>query len=72
VVVYLNDILIYFKNPEEYKEHMRQVLLRLRKYKLYAKLSKCEFSVLKLKFLGFCVKVNGIKLDLKRIYSIVK
>ena len=27
VVIYLNDILIYFKNPEKYKEHMRQVLL---------------------------------------------
>ena len=72
VVMYLDNILIYFKNPEEYKEHMRQVLLRLRKYKLYAKLSKCEFSVLKLEFLSFYVKVDGIKPDLKRIYNIIK
>ena len=72
VVMYLDNILIYFKNPEEYKEHVQQVLLRLRKYKLYAKLSKYEFSVLKLEFLGFYVKVDKIKPDLKRIYSIVK
>jgi len=72
VVIYLDDILIYSKNPEEHEEHMRQVLLRLRKYKLYAKLSKCEFSVLKLEFLSFYVKVDGIKPDLKRIYNIIK
>jgi hypothetical protein len=70
--MYLNNILIYSKNPEKYKEYIWQVLLRLRKYKLYAKLSKYKFSVLKLEFLSFCVKVDGIKLDFKRIYSIIK
>ena len=70
--MYLDNIFIYFKNPEEYKEHVRQVLLRLRKHKLYAKLSKCEFSILELKFLSFCVKVDGIKPDFKRICSIIK
>ena len=72
VVMYLDNILIYSKNLKEYKEHMQQVLLQLRKYKLYAKLSKCKFSILKLEFLSFYVKVDGIKLDLKRIYSIIK
>ena len=51
---------------------MQQVLLRLRKYKLYAKLSKCEFGISKLEFLSFYVKVDKIKPDLKRIYSIIK
>ena len=72
IVVYLDNILIYSKNPEEYKEHIQQVLLRLRKHKLYAKLSKCKFSILKLEFLSFYVKVDKIKPDLKRIYSIIK
>ena len=72
IVVYLDNILIYSKNPEEYKEHIQQVLLRLRKHKLYAKLSKCEFGISKLEFLRFYVKVDKIKPDLKRIYSIIK
>ena len=72
IVVYLDNILIYSKNPKEYKEHMQQVLLQLRKYKLYAKLSKCKFSILKLEFLSFYVKVDGIKPDFKRIYNIIK
>jgi len=51
---------------------MRQVVARLRKYKLYAKLSKCEFGVQELEFLGFRVKVDKVKPDFKRIYSIIK
>ena len=70
--MYLDNILIYSKNPKEYKEHMRQVVARLRKYKLYAKLSKCEFGVQELEFLGFRVKVDKVKPDFKRIYSIIK
>jgi hypothetical protein len=51
---------------------MRQVVAKLYKYKLYAKLSKCKFSVQELKFLSFCVKVNKVKPDFKKIYSIIK
>ena len=40
VVVFIDDILIYFKNEEEYTEHLRIVLQCLREHKLYAKLSK--------------------------------
>ena len=72
VVVYLDNILIYFKNPEEHKKYMQQVLLQLRKYKLYAKFSKCKFSVSELEFLGFYIRVDGIKPDFKRICSIIK
>jgi hypothetical protein len=43
VVVFIDDILIYSKNEQEHKEHLRKVLQRLRDCQLYAKLSKCEF-----------------------------
>jgi len=45
IVIYLDNILIYLKNPEEHKEHMRQVIAKLYKYKLYAKLSKYKFNI---------------------------
>jgi len=43
VVVFIEDILIYSKNEEDYAKHLRIVLQRLRDHKLYAKFSKCEF-----------------------------
>ncbi|GJW37650.1 putative reverse transcriptase domain-containing protein [Tanacetum coccineum] len=43
VIVFIDDILIYSKTREEYEEHLRLVLELLKKEKLYAKFSKCEF-----------------------------
>ena len=43
VIVFIDDILIYSKTKEEHAEHIRMVLEILRKERLYAKWSKCEF-----------------------------
>ena len=43
VVVFIDDILIYFRTHEEHAEHLRLVLGLLREKQLYAKLSKCGF-----------------------------
>jgi hypothetical protein len=43
VVVFIDDILIYYQSEEEHADHLRKVLHRLREHQLYAKLSKCEF-----------------------------
>ena len=43
VVVFIDDILIYSKSVEEHEEHLRLVLGRLQRGKLYAKFSKCDF-----------------------------
>jgi hypothetical protein len=52
VVVFIDDILIYSETVEEHEEHLRIVLERLRQQKLYAKVSKYEFWMEKVTFLG--------------------
>jgi hypothetical protein len=71
VVIYLNDILIYSQNEEKHTNHVRLILKRFRKYKLFAKLSKCEFNLKEIDYLKFIVEINDIRMNLARI-AIVK
>ena len=61
VMVFVDDILIYSKSKEEHEDHLRVVLQVLRDHQLYAKFSKCEFWLTKVKFLGHvCVSFRCI------------
>ncbi|GJV31720.1 reverse transcriptase domain-containing protein [Tanacetum coccineum] len=58
-IVFINDILIYSKTKEEHEVHLKLVLELLRKEKLYAKFSKCEFWLQEVHFLGHVVNQSG-------------
>jgi hypothetical protein len=49
-VAYLNNIYIYSDSIEKYAKHVREILDRLKKTRLYVKLSKCEFDKKKICF----------------------
>jgi len=70
-VVYLNDILIFFVEKTDHVNHMKQILERLRKFKLYASLKKCEFFITKVNFLEFIIFIEDILMNLSRI-NIIK
>jgi hypothetical protein len=72
VVVYLDNILIYFKKGKDYKDYIRQVLKRLRKHKLYIKLFKCKFCVKQVKYLRFIVTAKKVKPDLAKVDTVAK
>jgi hypothetical protein len=72
IVIYLNNILIYFKLGEDYYVYIRIVIERLRKHKLYTKLSKYFFDIKEVEFLGFIVGSIGVKPDPNRILTIKK
>jgi Reverse transcriptase (RNA-dependent DNA polymerase) len=66
-ITYLDDIMVYSERVEDYKEHVRKVLERLRQYSLYIKLSKCLFSVEELEFLSYIIGILGISIDYRRV-----
>jgi len=63
VVVFIDDILIYSRTPDEHTHHLRVALDVLRKNELYAKFSKCEFWLEKVDFLGHVVSSEGVSVD---------
>nr|GEW83364.1 putative reverse transcriptase domain-containing protein [Tanacetum cinerariifolium] len=69
VIVFIDDILIYSKNKKEHKEHLMAILELLKKEKLYAKFSKCEFWIPKVQFLGHVIDSRGIHVDPAKIES---
>ena len=71
VVVFIDDILVYSKDAQEHEHHLRIVLKTLRENRLFAKLSKCEFWLKEVSFLGHIVSAEGIRVDPVKIEAIV-
>jgi hypothetical protein len=71
VVVFIDDILIYSKNPEYHAKHLHVVLQRLRHHHLYAKFSKCEFWLDIVKFLGHTISSDGISIDPSKVQEVL-
>ncbi|GJP56412.1 hypothetical protein CLOM_g15473 [Closterium sp. NIES-68] len=67
VVVYLDDILIYSRDIKQHVEHLRRVFEILRRERFYVKLSKSEFALEKVQFLGHMVRAQGVHVDPKKI-----
>ena len=72
VVVFIDDILIYSKDREDHDTHLRVVLETLRKEQLYAKMSKYEFWLKEVSFLGHIVSKEGIRVDPRKIEVILE
>ena len=70
VLIYLDDILVYSRNPAEHLVHLRKVLEVLRREKLYGRLHKCAFFKKELKYLGHIVSAEGIQVDPKKIQKV--
>ena len=66
-VIYLNDILIYFKTREKHWKCVRKMFERLRQFKLYIKLSKCSFMSQMIKFLEYIISNHDVFMNSRRM-----
>jgi hypothetical protein len=71
VVVFIDDILVFSRNEEEHEEHLRLVLQKLREHQLYAKLSKCEFWLKEVSFLGHVISEGGVSIDPSKVKDVL-
>ncbi|GJT04789.1 putative reverse transcriptase domain-containing protein [Tanacetum coccineum] len=70
VIVFIDDILVYSKDEEEHGKHLKIILELLKKERLYAKFSKCDFWLDLVQFLGHVIDRNGVHVDPAKIKSI--
>jgi hypothetical protein len=67
VMVFIDDILVYSRSEEEHEGHLRLVLQKLKDNQLYVKLSKCEFWLKEVSFLGHVITRGAIAVDLRKV-----
>ena len=70
-IIYLDDIIVFSKTPEEHIERLRSVFQKLDQAGLHLKPSKCEFFKKRVEYLGHIVSENGIETNPKKIKAIV-
>jgi hypothetical protein len=71
IMVFIDDILVYSTSEEEHEEHLRLTLQKLREHRLYAKLSKCEFWMKQVTFLGHIILKGGISVDPSKVQDVL-
>ena len=63
VLVYLRNILIYSENENKHVTHVRETLEILRRYRLFAKISKSTFCANEKEYLSYILKGDGVLIN---------
>jgi hypothetical protein len=71
VVVFLDDIMVYSNTFDDHVRHVRIVLDKLREYRLFAKLSKCDFFQKEITYLGHHISRSGVSIDKSKIEAVL-
>jgi hypothetical protein len=71
VVVFIDDILVYSRSEEVHEEHLCLALQKFQENKLYTKLSKCEFWMKQVAFLGHVISKGGIFVDPSKVQDVL-
>nr|GEV07999.1 reverse transcriptase domain-containing protein [Tanacetum cinerariifolium] len=69
-IVFIDGILIYSKNKEKHGKHVKIILELIKKERLYAKFSKCDFRLDSVQFPGHVIDRNGVHVDPAKIEAI--
>ena len=71
-IIYLDDVIVFSKTPEEHVFRLRAVFEKLKQAGLKLKPSKCKFFRHEFIYLGHVVSKDGIQTDPKKVEAIHK
>ncbi|KAI5324710.1 hypothetical protein L3X38_033783 [Prunus dulcis] len=71
VIVFIDDILVYSKSRKAHMKHLELVMKTLRRKKLFAKFSKCQFWLDRVNFLGHVISADGVYVDPQKVEAVV-
>ena len=72
IVIYLDDITVFFKSEEEHVQHLKQTFTKCRKFGISLNPKKSLFAMDEGKLLGHIVSARGVSIDPERVEAIQK
>ena len=66
-IIYLDNILVFFKSEEEHYQHLKLIIEYLWCAELYANLKKYKFFKIEIKYLDFLVNKNNLHMNFSYI-----
>ena len=71
IIVYLDNIIIYFKIEEEYYKYIKWILQRLADEKILIAIKKYKFHTIKTEFYRFIMELGKLSINLKKIKAVL-
>lgn len=70
-ICYIDDIVVFSNNREQYIEHAKAVIDRLTEYSLPVRVDKSRFAQKMIRLLGFVISGAGVQMDASKVESIL-
>ena len=72
VAVFIDDVIVGMETEEEHDELVAEVIRRLEENDLYVKPEKCKWKVREVEFLGVVIRLEGIKMEKKKVKGVLE
>ena len=69
---YLNNILIYSKTETKHEIYVNRILQKLREAGLQADITKSEFHIIQVPYLGLIITIEGVRINPAKVKTIVQ
>lgn len=72
VIVFIDDILVFGRTPEEHGERLRAVLKRLEEFNIRLNAEKCDLAKECVEFVGLIISAKGVKPKTEKVDQIMQ